>query len=129
MGFLKIELAADWARQDEIQAIQFVRTSMPKKRPKLLADAFVLPAERSELPPSGAEELWVRPNYNLRQENQRPSEGNITPERGQRLLELADIALGLKKPASAKRKSKALSAEAHHQKVLQQKRKRPQESS
>lgn len=77
-----------------------------------------------ELPPEAAEELWVRPNYNLRQQRQKTSDGNITPESGQRLLELADIALGLKKSAPAKRKSKALPAEAHHEK-MQQKRKRP----
>jgi hypothetical protein len=95
---------------------------MQKKRPKPPAGESVLPAH--ELP--NPEELWVRPNYNLRQESHRKNQGNITPESGQRLLELADVALGLKKPSPAKRKSKALSGEAHHQKISQQKRKKPQ---
>jgi hypothetical protein len=94
---------------------------MQKKRPKPLADESVLPADRLPHP----EDLWVRPNYNLRQESQRTNEANITPESGQRLLELADVALGLKKPGPTKRKSKALSGEAHHQKISQ-KRKKPQ---
>jgi hypothetical protein len=98
---------------------------MQKKRSKPRTETPVLSAAAPELPSEECEELWVRPNYNLRQQRQKPSEGNITPESGQRLLELADIALGLKKPAAAKKKSKALSAEAHHEK-MQQKRKRPQ---
>lgn len=85
----------------------------------------MLPAGNAELPSAGPEELWVRPNYNLRQESERSKGRNITPERGQRLLELADIALGVKKPAAGKNKNKILSAEAHHQKIVQQKRKRP----
>ncbi|HJT54104.1 MAG TPA: hypothetical protein VJ848_09665 [Candidatus Angelobacter sp.] len=98
---------------------------MQKKRSKPLAGTPMLPAGNAELPSAGPEELWVRPNYNLRQPGERSSGGNISPERGQRLLELADIALGVKKPAGGKKKTKILSAEAHHQKIVQQKRKRP----
>lgn len=101
---------------------------MQKKRSKPRAEFQVVSAARPELPPEGADELWVRPNYTLRQQRQKPSEGNITPESGQRLLELADIALGLKKPSAAKKKSKALSAEAHHEK-MQHKKKKPQGSA
>jgi len=68
----------------------------------------MLPAGNAELPSAGPEELWVRPNYNLRQPGERSSGGNISPERGQRLLELADIALGVKKPAAGKKKNKIL---------------------
>jgi hypothetical protein len=97
---------------------------MQKKRAKKLEEMSALPAAGQEGAQAVDEELWVRPNYNLRQERRQPNDRNVTPESGQRLLELADIALGLKKPAS-QRKSKALSAETHHQKILQQKRKRP----
>lgn len=97
---------------------------MQKKRSNPLAKVHVVSSVGPELPPEGGEELWVRPNYNLHQQRQKPNVGNITPESGQRLLELADIALGLKKPA-AKGKSKVLSAEAHHEK-MQNKKKKPQ---
>lgn len=101
---------------------------MQKKRPKPLVEIPVSSAATPEEPAQDGEELWVRPNYTLRQEPRQPSDGNVTPESGQRLLELADIALGLKKPA-AERRHKALSAEAHHQKMLQQKRKKPRGSA
>ncbi|HEU5413986.1 MAG TPA: hypothetical protein VFW31_09525 [Candidatus Angelobacter sp.] len=101
---------------------------MQKKRPKPLAEIPASSAATPEEPAQDGEELWVRPNYTLRQEPRQASDGNVTPESGQRLLELADIALGLKKPA-AERRHKALSAEAHHQKMLQQKRKKPRGSA
>lgn len=84
----------------------------------------MLPTALPEGEDADAQELWVRPNYSLRPERLQASEGNVTPESGQRLLELADIALGFKKPA-AQGRSKALPAEAQHEKMLQQKRKRP----
>lgn len=113
-------------QQNGIEAIQSIKLPlMQKKRSKPLAKVHLVSAAGAELPPERAEELWVRPNYNLHQQRQEASEGNITPESGQRLLELADIALGLKKPSAAKRKSKALSAEAHHEK-MQYRKKRPQ---
>ncbi|HKT52078.1 MAG TPA: hypothetical protein VJV96_17380 [Candidatus Angelobacter sp.] len=111
-----------------IQTLQSLNRIMQKKRPKPLVETPVLPAALPEVAEAVAEELWVRPNYNLRQERRRQSDGNVTPESGQRLLELADIALGLKKPA-ADRRRKALSAEAHHQKMLEQKRKKPRGSA
>jgi hypothetical protein len=112
---------AGWSQTNTIYQLTLVQ----KKRSKPLAEVHVVSSAGPELPPEGTEELWVRPNYTLRQQRQKPSQGNITPESGQRLLELADIALGLKKPSAAKRKSKALSAEAHHQR-MQHKKKKPQ---
>jgi hypothetical protein len=60
----------------------------------------------------GANDLWVAPRMNLRgQDGNRAwdNAGNISPNSGARFLELADIALGLKKPESRKKKSSAAS--------------------
>lgn len=68
---------------------------------------------RKKLQPS--EDLWINPRSNIRgPEGNRAWEnsGNISPSSGARFLELADIALGLKKPASSKKK--AVAADAQH---------------
>lgn len=57
---------------------------------------------------SVSEDLWINPRSNIRgPEGDRAWEnsGNISPSSGARFLELADIALGLKKPASSKKKA------------------------
>lgn len=77
---------------------------------------------------SSSEQLWVRPESNLRQGREAAGEKNISPTTGERLLALADVALGVKKSA-AKGKSKLLSVEAHHQKMSQQKKKAPLQSN
>jgi len=54
-----------------------------------------------------AKDLWINPRSNLRGPNgNRAWEygGNIPPGGGNRFLELADIALGLKSPETKKRK-------------------------
>jgi hypothetical protein len=59
-----------------------------------------------------ANDLWVAPRMNLRgQDGNRAwdNAGNISPNSGARFLELADIALGLKKPESRKKKTAAAS--------------------
>jgi len=51
--------------------------------------------------------LWINPRSNIRgvdERRVRDSGGNISPSAGARLLELADIALGLKKPVPRKKK-------------------------
>jgi hypothetical protein len=57
-------------------------------------------------------ELWVRPNSNLRQQARR-GDANITPMSGQRFLELADVALGMKKIAPPRKKPKSVPAATH----------------
>jgi hypothetical protein len=57
-------------------------------------------------------ELWVRPNSNLRQQARR-GDANITPTSGQRFLELADVALGMKKTAPPRKKPKSVPAATH----------------
>lgn len=59
-------------------------------------------------------DLWVNPDSNIRgREGSRgwDNRGNITAERGSRFLELADVALGLKKPVA---KKKPASVVPHH---------------
>jgi hypothetical protein len=55
-------------------------------------------------------DLWVAPRLALRGPDGNrgfQSGGNLPPESGARFLELADIALGLKKPASKPEKRKS----------------------
>ena len=59
---------------------------------------------------SVSKDLWINPRSNIRgPEGNRAWEnaGNISPSRGVRFLELADIALGLKKSAASKKKAVA----------------------
>jgi hypothetical protein len=81
-----------------------------------------------ELTSSMSDQLWVRPNSNLSRDPKEADARNITPASGKKLLELADIALGLPK-GKAVRKSKLLTAEAHHQRLLQRKSKRRPEAN
>jgi len=62
-----------------------------------------------------AEDLWIAPRSNLKGENgdRAWNDRSVTPT-GSRLLELADIALGLKKPEPA-RKRRAASASSNGQ--------------
>jgi hypothetical protein len=52
-------------------------------------------------------DLWINPHSNLRgpDGDRSREQGNITPDAGARFLELADIALGLKKPQLFKKPS------------------------
>ena len=54
-------------------------------------------------------ELWVAPRHLRGQDGNRAwsTTGNISPNSGARFLELADIALGLKKSETRKKKSTA----------------------
>jgi len=63
-----------------------------------------------------AEDLWIAPKSNLKGENgdRAWNDRGVTPT-GSRLLELADIALGLKKPEPA-RKRRAAAASSNGQK-------------
>ena len=64
--------------------------------------------------PDRAKDLWINPRSNLRGpdgDRAWQNEGNISPSTGSRLLELADMALGLKKPLP---KKKRVAAAAHH---------------
>jgi hypothetical protein len=51
--------------------------------------------------------LWINPNLNLRgaQGNRADNRSNINPDNGARLPELADVALGLKKPAAREKRA------------------------
>ena len=55
-----------------------------------------------------SKDIWVNPRSNLRgPDGSRAwdNHGNISPNSGTRFLELADIALGLKKPAPKKKRA------------------------
>lgn len=57
-----------------------------------------------------SKDLWINPRSNLKGPDGNrawDSKGNITPSSGTRFLELADIALGLKKTTPKKKKSSA----------------------
>jgi len=59
---------------------------------------------------SNNDDLWVNPRSNIRGpvgNRAWDTGGNISPNSGARFLELADIALGLKKPAQYKKKAAA----------------------
>ena len=49
-------------------------------------------------------QLWVNPRSNIKAEN-RWGERNLSPSAGERFLELADVALGLKKPHHPKKQT------------------------
>jgi len=56
---------------------------------------------------NAAEEMWINPDSNLRGPDGNrawQSTGNIAPASGAKFLELADIALGIKKPAHRARR-------------------------
>lgn len=51
--------------------------------------------------------LWINPRSNIRgvdESRVRDAGGNISPSAGSRFLELADVALGVKKPVPKKKK-------------------------
>lgn len=86
---------------------------MQKKRPKADADGFAISPENRQPPPSLARELWVRPNMNLRHKREATGELNpLTSASAQKFLELANIALGLQKPATARKKPRSVLAPA-----------------
>jgi len=95
---------------------------MQKKSKRILSMPGRSP-DLPEMPAVVSEQLWVRPSSNLRQQPRHQEEGNITPSSAQRFLELADVALGLKKPTPNKKKAKALPPQTHHEKIIQHKRK------
>lgn len=92
---------------------------MQKKIRKPLADSPVDSAPNLAI--SMSDQLWVRPNSNLIQVRK---DANARAASGKKLLELADVALGLKKATSAKKSAKVLSPQAHSQVVLHPKSKR-----
>ena len=63
-----------------------------------------------------SKDLWVNPRSNLRGPDGNRAwnnAGNINPANGARFLELADVALGLKKPTPGKKKAAAAAAGTH----------------
>ena len=75
---------------------------------------------RGDEMPDLSKDLWVNPRSNVRGADGNrawDNQGNISPTRGARFLELADIALGLKKPASPKKKGAAAGAHQTSQKT------------
>ena len=60
---------------------------------------------------SVSEDLWINPRLNLRGTDGNragDNQGNISPNSGARFLELADVALGLKKPSTPGRRKNRL---------------------
>jgi hypothetical protein len=65
-----------------------------------------------------SKDLWVNPRSNLRGPDGNRAwnnQSNISPTSGARFLELADVALGLKKPAPKKKKAADASAGGAHE--------------
>lgn len=65
--------------------------------------------ENRHVMPKKKSDLWVRPQYSLKGSNEERTGGTLS---NTRYLELADIALGLKKPESKKRKPHAATRQA-----------------
>ena len=66
------------------------------------------------LKPDFAKDLWINPRSNIRGSDGNrgwDNRTNVPPNSGARFLELADIALGIKKPAA--KKKKAVVADTH----------------
>ena len=81
----------------------------PRRAVASLADETKLAAESSD----SGKDLWINARSNLRgPEGNRAwdNRGNISPSSGSRFLELADIALGTKKPLPRKKKANAAAA-------------------
>ena len=56
------------------------------------------------------DEMWINPRSQFRGtdgDRAWDNAGNISPQSGERFLELADIALGVKKPAAKRKKAAA----------------------
>lgn len=71
------------------------------------------PKERQE---GLAQDLWINPRSNLKGPDGNRAwnnAGNISPQSGARFLELADIALGIKKPVPRHKKAAAAAAGSH----------------
>src|SRR5215467_496572 len=78
----------------------------PRRAVASMAHEAKLAAENSD----SGKDLWINPRSNLRgPEGNRAwdNQGNISPSSGSRFLELADIALGIKKPTPKKKKAAA----------------------
>ena len=85
---------------------------MAQKHPRRAARAARETKLAAESSDSG-KDLWINPRSNLRgPEGNRAwdNQGNISPSSGSRFLELADIALGIKKPLQRKKKANAAAA-------------------
>ena len=85
---------------------------MSQKHPRRAAPAARETKLATESSDSG-KDLWINPRSNLRgPEGNRAwdNQGNISPSSGSRFLELADIALGIKKPLPRKKKANAAAA-------------------
>lgn len=120
--FLENRTAALCTRRRAVGGDTIRGKPMQKKRPKPTPERssqLQFPPEPQE-PSASSEQLWVRPESNLRQGRGTAAEENISPATAERLLKLADIALGVKKSVP---KPKLLSVQAHHQKVSQRKKK------
>lgn len=84
---------------------------MQKKPPKTKPDG--LPVSKEFGPLSDSRELWVRPNMSLRHQTDGTGELDpLTSGSAQKFLELANIALGLGKPATARKKTRSVLATA-----------------
>ena len=81
-----------------------------------LAESMSSKAIRRSSRAGSEKDLWINPKSNLRGPDGNHAwnaGGNITPSSGTRFLELADIALGLKKPLQKKKKTAAFGAGLH----------------
>jgi hypothetical protein len=67
-----------------------------------------------ELGSSISDQLWVRPNSTLVQGPKQRHPRSMTPATGKKLLELADVALRVKKRSVAKKRAKLFATEAHN---------------
>lgn len=86
---------------------------MQKKRAKTKTDGVSGVPQAGQMPVPSSTDLWVRPNMSLRHERQADGElSSLTSGRAQKFLELANIALGLKKPAPAVKKARSVLASA-----------------
>lgn len=89
-------------------SVSLVRVFFPKIIPASLGNWPMAGKSKTRVSrPDRAKDLWINPRSNLRGpdgDRAWQNEGNISPSTGSRLLELADMALGLKKPLPKKKK-------------------------
>lgn len=67
-----------------------------------------------------AKDLWINPQSNLRGpygDRAWDNQGNISSHSGARFLELADTALGLKKPTAKKKKAAAVGSHSRSESI------------
>lgn len=82
----------------------------PIEKAPLNGDNTALMPKKSDKQPEVSKDLWIAPRHSLKGNGERGWESRSGAPNSSRLLELADIALGVKKPAGRKKRTSPASA-------------------